>query len=150
MADSGELDGPQLIGPDLDAAADAYVTPDVCIALFNPYEPDSGPMCTTSAECCQLTVPRAAGLLPIRPVRSGPPAVDPAASVITAGPRGRSRSMRRGADGRCSTAKPAHPRDEGDHPRAPSGAVAGAEDPGAPLVRRPTSRPFDVVTGRHM
>ena len=58
-ADVGELDGPQLIGPDADrggdaeVAHDADITPDACI---NPYDRDSGAMCVTMADCCQVAI----------------------------------------------------------------------------------------------
>jgi hypothetical protein len=56
--DVDDLDGPRLIGPDADVVRDAYVAPDVCIALYDPYEPDSSGMCITWVDCCQ---PKPAG-----------------------------------------------------------------------------------------
>ena len=52
-ADSGDLDGPQLIGPDLEAALDSYAAPDACI---NPYDRDSSAMCITRTDCCQVAI----------------------------------------------------------------------------------------------
>jgi hypothetical protein len=49
-ADSGDVDGPPLIGPSLDAAADTYVAPDVGTCVLR--ELDGGGNCVTSAECC--------------------------------------------------------------------------------------------------
>jgi hypothetical protein len=49
-ADSGDLDEPQLIGPDLDAAADTYVVPDVSTCVLREF--DGGGDCVTSADCC--------------------------------------------------------------------------------------------------
>ena len=50
--DVDDVDGPQLIGPDLDATHDASLV-DACI---NPFDRDSSAMCVTMADCCQVAI----------------------------------------------------------------------------------------------